>query len=104
MFTYPKLAINPMSEKVYVVGDDLHYDAYWHPGNGMGYLREALEHDHPEQLYNYLKRNGIEPELYGVFTIQQRLTQEKYNHLSKEQLINKLVELEIELMNVYKKI
>lgn len=40
----------------------LHYEAYF--GKGRAFLRTALPTNHPEHLYNYLKKNGIDWTLY----------------------------------------
>lgn len=43
------------------------YDAYVKKGS-MQCLREGLGAEDPDQLYNYLKNNGVEkPELYSVY-------------------------------------
>lgn len=40
----------------------------WWVSGGMMVRRDALEHDHPEQTYNYIKRTyGVAPEAYGIF-------------------------------------
>ena len=40
----------------------LHYEAY--VGKGRAILRESLPKDHPEHLYNYLQRHGIDWKLF----------------------------------------
>ena len=40
---------------------------WWKPGGGMMYNRECLPPDHPEHIYNYVKREfGVDPEDYGI--------------------------------------
>lgn len=39
----------------------------WNPGAGMMYNRDDLPADHPEQTYNYIKREyNVDPELYSI--------------------------------------
>jgi hypothetical protein len=83
--------------KIVVNGDQIKYDAYARKGRGW-VLREALPANDPDQLYNYLKANGITPEDYGIF---HPIT-EKYKDLTREQLLAKLYDLEVELENAYK--
>lgn len=48
--------------------ESIEYSVWWKPGTGMMYNREALSPDHPEYVYNYLKREfGVDPEDYGVY-------------------------------------
>ena len=55
-----------MSVEINKETNQITYDKYVKQGSMMC-LREALEADNPEQLYNYLKNNGVEkPELYNV--------------------------------------
>lgn len=72
----------------------LEYDQYVHRGNMM-YLREGLEISDPDHLYNYLKNNDIEPELYGVY----HPISNKYKDYTKEELLGKIVELELTIKN-----
>lgn len=80
---------------------ELQYQAYWNTGN-MLILREALDHDHPEQLYNHLKSNGIKPEDYGVKFPLDELAEQEYGGMSKEQLIGELVKAKRELDACYR--
>lgn len=71
------------------------YDAYVKKG-GMQCLRSALNADDPDQLYNYLKNNGIEkPELYGVFHPIVGDVSEIEN-MTKDELIVEVINLKTE--------
>jgi hypothetical protein len=87
----------PTGSKIKVSRDQIKYDAYVKKGN-MLCLREALSPHDPDHLYNYLKANGITPEEYGIF---HPIT-EKYKDFTREQLLAKLYDLEVELENAYK--
>ena len=41
----------------------LHYEAYW-GGNFRSFLRSSLPKDHPEYLYTYLEKHGIDWKLF----------------------------------------
>lgn len=48
----------------------------WHKAGGMMYNRKCLSPDHPEYIYNYIKREfNVNPEDYGIehpyFTLKQ---------------------------------
>jgi hypothetical protein len=40
--------------------NELHYEAYWSSGSGRSLLRSGLPVDHPEHLYKYLSKHGID--------------------------------------------
>lgn len=83
---------------------DLEYDQYWSNGLGVGYLRSALPTNHPEYLYNYLKRNGIEkPEFYGIEHGLFTKIKEKYQYYSLDELLNVICDLsqEIKILERY---
>jgi hypothetical protein len=44
--------------------NQLHYEAYFGGGNFRSFLRESFPLDHPEHLYNYLQRHGIDWKLF----------------------------------------
>ena len=49
--------------------DELKIDSWWRPTGrgGMIFRRDALPVDHPEHIYNYVKREfGVDPEDYGI--------------------------------------
>jgi hypothetical protein len=64
---------------------------YWSRGTGISTLREALPHNHPEHLYNYVKNQlGVPPEAYGIY----HPFTEKYMNKTREELIARISELE----------
>lgn len=73
---------------------EIEYSQWWKLGNGMMYNRDCLDANHPEQTYNYIKREfGVDLEDYGIYhpyTI-------KYKNYSREQLMSKCAELEQKL-------
>ena len=47
--------------------EEIEIPVWWSPGAGMMYNRGVLPADHPEQIYNYIKREyKVDPELYGI--------------------------------------
>jgi hypothetical protein len=50
-----------------IKGDKITFEAYWKAPNGHSYLRIGLERNHPENLWNYLCRNGIKPSSIGIY-------------------------------------
>lgn len=66
---------------------ELHYGPYWDTGNGNIILREALDADHPEHLYNYLKSYEITPEDYGIRHPDVIFAEAYYEHMSRDELI-----------------
>ena len=75
----------------------LSYERYVRKG-GMLILREALELDDPDQLYNYLVRSGFEPERYGIY----HPAAEEYAGHTRAQLIQELVSLKKELEAIHR--
>jgi len=73
----------------------LEFDKYVHRGNMM-YLREGLSINDPDHLYNYLKNNNIEPELYGIY----HPIMHKYEDYTRDQLLSKVCELEQTIKNI----
>ncbi len=65
------------------------YDAYVKRGR-ISYLRQALEPDDPDHLYNYLSNNGIEPELYGIF---HPIKNKEYEKMSRKDLIKEIYKI-----------
>ena len=79
----------------------IEYDVWYKTGDMM-YRRDALDANNPEQVYNYLKANGIEkPEDYGIYHPIMHDLELKYGNYSKEQLLSVIAELKIELRNTY---
>lgn len=62
-------------------------------GKGVLVLREALDYDHPENLYNFIKRHDIEPERFGIEKPRKPVTDD-YDDWSKEDLIKHIRRLE----------
>lgn len=79
----------------------LQYQAYLNTGT-MLILSEALDHDHPENLYNYLKSHGIKPEDYGVKLPIDEIAEEEYRGVSREELIVELVKAKREIDAAYR--
>lgn len=74
-------------EKPYV--DDkgiLHYDP-WVTIGTMKYNRDCLSVDDPNQTWNYLVFNGIDPQQYGI----EHPHEEEFKDWSRAKLINELV-------------
>lgn len=82
-----------MSKPIILEDGSLQYDAWYRPGGGMMMRREYLDDDHPQNLYNHLKQNGITPEDYGVYPSGiHEVVQEFQNH-SREQLLSEIYSL-----------
>ena len=79
-----------MSENV------LEIDIWWTSG-GMMFNRYHLDHDHPEHIYNYIKRLGYIPEDYDI---EHPLTK-RFKKYSRSELIDMIVDLENELHGKY---
>jgi len=79
----------------------LHYSGYWDNGR-MIILREALDADHPEHLYNYLKSEGIKPEDFGIYCPVEQGAREKFGSMTKEELIKLCWDLSKELDALYR--
>lgn len=86
----------------YVEDDMLHYGQYWDTGGGSIILREALSPDHPEHLYNYLKRHNITPEDFGVRCPVDEMAAQEYGHLTREELLNLVLEQRREIEAMYR--
>lgn len=71
---------------------------YWKNGMFLT-LREALPLDHPENLYNHFKTQypDLEPEDYGIF----HPLREKYKDWTREALMSKICDLEIQLSKIH---
>lgn len=79
----------------------LSYTAYWDTGS-MWILREALDHDHPENLYNHLKAHNINPSEYGVNCPLDEMCAAEYGHMTKEEVILELVKAKRDLEAAYR--
>ena len=84
-----------MSEKKVFVDQQgqLHYDS-WVTIGTMMYNRECLAESDPDQTYNYLTSNGIDPERYGV----EHPLVEEFKEYSRSQLIQEIVAVRRELL------
>lgn len=67
--------------------------AWWKPGNGMMYETSALDPDHPMHPYNQVKTQGLRPEDYGL----SHPRYEEFDKLTREELIDQIVELRKEV-------
>ena len=87
-----------MAVKILNNGKEIQYHKYVRIGEKY-HRREGLHGNHPDQLYNYLKSNGVtEPEKYGIF----HPIAVKYSNHTRDELVNRLVELEFELNKIEK--
>ena len=81
-------------------GKSIRYDAYVKQGS-MQVLREALGVDNPDQLYNYLKNNGIaEPEIYGIFHPIKHSVELEHGHKTKEELLSVIADLKHKMSKI----
>lgn len=71
---------------------------WWHTkGRGM-FRRDALPHDHPESTYNYIKNVlQLNPGDYGVLTEREQLVRDELSGLSREQLMNMVADLRMQV-------
>lgn len=78
----------------------LTYPVWWqpNPNRGIMFNRDCLDHDHPEQTYNYLKRFGITPEHYGIEHPRVREMMQLYAHKSRAELIYELMNMRDQIM------
>jgi hypothetical protein len=77
------------------MNETIEIPVWWKCGD-MIYRRDCLPINHPEHTYNYIKNTlRLIPEHYGIF----HPLKDKYDHLSKEELIAKVIDLEEELKN-----
>lgn len=67
---------------------------WWKSGGGMMVRRDCLPTEHPESQYSYIK-NVLKknPEDYGIQTDRQMMIKDQLEHLTRDQLINKLANL-----------
>lgn len=86
-----------MKKKVKIVGNTLSYDKYV-TRKGTRYLRESLPSDDPDNLYNYLKTGGVRPEDHGIYHPDV----EKFIYLSRNELIEHIIDLEDEIKQLKK--
>lgn len=78
--------------------NDLTISTYWKPGTGMMYLREGLPANHAENQWNWFRRTypDYNPNLYGI----QHPFYSRFENMTREELINKVAELEGILKNL----
>ncbi|ASD50454.1 hypothetical protein FDI24_gp172 [Acidovorax phage ACP17] len=82
---------------------NLTYSLYWNSGGGHFVLRAALDSEHPECLYNYIKRAGFVPEDYGIEkspSVDDQKTIDLCASMSRQDLIQEILSLrrQIQLM------
>lgn len=68
-------------------------------GRGILYLRQALEPNDPNNLYNFIKNYGIEPERFGIE--KPEVITDEYDMMSKEDLIKHIRRLEKQIDSGY---
>lgn len=74
--------------------NQIKYETYWKRG-GVWYLRESLPDSHPENLYNYVKREfNINPEDFGIYKLGEKEAFDKYENYTQNELILRIYELE----------
>lgn len=50
-----------------MIPSEIEIPVWWSPGGGMMYNRYALEPNHPEHPYNYVRRvYNVDPEIFGI--------------------------------------
>ena len=69
------------------------YPQYVKQGS-MSVNRDCLDADDPDQTYNYLVRNGIVPEEYGI----QHPHAVEFESCTRSQLINEILSLRREIL------
>lgn len=73
--------------------DEIKIPVWWKRG-GMMTRRDCLPFDHPENEYNYIKREyGVEPEDYGVY----HPLDEELKYKSREELIAEIAKTRNEI-------
>lgn len=89
-----------MTDKPTIVDGTLSYQIWYRPGGGQMINRDYLDHDHPEQTYNYLKRFGIKPEDFGIVHPLVEIMQKDFVGKSRVELIAEIVALRSEVNNL----
>lgn len=73
----------------------------WWKHNGMITRRDALSTNHPESDYQYILKQGLIPEEFGIYTEKhyrkKKLLREGFGELSNDQLLDKVTELQLEI-------
>lgn len=69
----------------------------WVRSGGMMYNRDCLEHDSPEQTYNYLKAHGITPENYGILHPLEEMINNEFAGKSRGELVSEIFQLRKEV-------
>jgi hypothetical protein len=75
---------------------------YWRPGNGIWYLREALGIDHPENLWNWFRKEypDINPDYFGIKNPLVEIKKERFEGKTRDELIEEILHLE-KMINAY---
>ena len=68
----------------------------WVKRGSLNVRRDCLEPNDPDQTYNWMKTNypDVNPEDYGI----KHPLYEKYNHLTRSDLIQRIIDLEYEII------
>lgn len=78
-------------------GTEISIPVWWSMGGGHMVRRDALPPEHPEQTYNYMKSKGYTPEDWGIKSPYVLMKEHLYEHMSKEQLMDEVIRLKMEL-------
>lgn len=96
-----------LSKGVYLPADEhpleIKISKYVKHGRGM-VLREALDEDHPDNLYNWFRKEypKLDPSFYGIKNPTVVKIEEEYSKLNREELIALAYSLEKELEKLYR--
>lgn len=83
-----------------ITDTEIKYDA-WVKRGCLQVRREHLSPEDPEQLYNYLKANGVEkPEIYGIYHPVLHDIEEKYEGYERKELISVIAKMTMEMKNM----
>lgn len=82
-------------------GCSLSYKVWVKRGDRL-FNRDMLPHDDPDQTYNFLKRHGVQPEKFSIYDPRVEMIQEKYDGVTREELIRRILDLEAEINSLEK--
>lgn len=73
----------------------------WWKRDGIMTRRSCLPDTHPESDYQYVLKMGYIPEEFGIFTEKhyrkKALIKNGYDNLTEDQLLDKIVDLELQI-------